>query len=143
MRLEVSSLCICCKSSKFLTVDVVLMPFVAKRIFGYDPIEITKDWGMRDLNCGTSYFPCKSVHCQECGTLFLNYRFDSDQMRRLYVGYRNPTYTAERDFYEPGYAVGAARDFTSRHKYLDCVEKWLSPHLTESPAILDWGGEME
>jgi hypothetical protein len=117
------------------------MPFVAKRVFGHEPVEITPEWGLRDLKPGMAYTLCNSLQCQDCGALFLDYRFGDEQMAALYRGYRDEAYTRERDHYEPGYASTAAKDFAHRHAYLADVEGWLSPRLPKRPAVLDWGGD--
>jgi hypothetical protein len=61
-------------------------------------------------------------------------------MAALYEDYRSAAYTAERDFYEPGYATGAAKDFDCRHPYIAAIEAWLAPNLPDPPLVLDWGG---
>jgi hypothetical protein len=133
--------CICCESTGLDRSPAVLMPFVAKRVFGHQPVEITAEWGLRDLKPGMAYTLCNSLQCQNCGALFLDYRFGEEQLAALYRGYRNAAYTRERDHYEPGYATMAAQDFAHRHAYLADVEAWLSPRLPEPPAVLDWGGD--
>ena len=133
--------CICCESARLEKSPAVLMPFVAKRVFGHEPVEITAAWGLRDLKPGMAYSLCNSLQCQDCGVLFIDYRFDGEQMAALYRGYRDDAYTRERDHYEPGYAATAANDFAHRHAYLADVELWLSTHLPQQPAVLDWGGD--
>jgi hypothetical protein len=133
--------CICCDSTRLEKSPAVLMPFVAKRVFGHEPVEITTAWGLRDLKPGMAYTLCNSMQCQDCGALFLDYRFDGEQMTALYRGYRDEAYTRERDHYEPGYAATAAKDFVQRHAYLADVEAWLSHRLPKRPAVLDWGGD--
>lgn len=138
--INVADECICCASRKLESSPALLMPFVAKRVFGHDPIEITADWGLRDLKRGTSYMPCNSLQCMECGLLFLDYRFNVEQMGALYHDYRSDAYTRQRDHYEPGYAATLARDYLHRHAYLADVEAWIAPHLPAQPVVLDWGG---
>lgn len=116
------------------------MPFVAMRVFGHEPVEITADWGLRDLKPGMAYTLCNSLECRECGLLFLDYRFTDLQMAALYRGYRDAEYTRQRDRYEPGYASRAALDYGGRHAYLAAVEAWLAPWLPDNPAVLDVGG---
>ena len=132
--------CVCCGSRALATSPAVLMPFVARRVFGHEPLEITSDWGLRDLRPGTAYTLCNSLLCHRCGTLFLDYRFSDEQMAALYRGYRDASYTRQRDFYEPGYADSVALDYLRRHAYLERVESWLAPRLPKLPAVLDWGG---
>lgn len=132
--------CICCGCHALSSSPAVLMPFVAKRVFNHDPIEITADLGLRDLRPGNAYTLCNSMQCPDCGALFLDYRFGERQMAALYTGYRDDTYTQLRDHYEPGYASATAQDYNHRHPYITDVEAWLATYLPNQPAVLDWGG---
>lgn len=142
-RMELADACICCGGKDLASSPAVLMPFVASRALGQAPLEITADWGLRDLRPGMAYTLCHSLQCRACGALFLDYRFTPAQMASLYEGYRGPTYTAQRDQFEPGYAATMAQDYTRRHAYIAEVETWLQPYLARLPAqprVLDWGG---
>ena len=75
--------CICCSSDHLDRSPAVLMPFVAKRVYGHEPVEITAEWGLRDLRAGMAYTLCNSLQCQRCGALFLDYRFTDLQMASL------------------------------------------------------------
>ena len=132
--------CACCGSRELASSPAVLMPFVARRVFGHEPVEITAEWGLRDLKPGTSYTPCNSLQCMLCGFLFLDWRFNGEQMDALYRDYRDEAYTRQRDRYEPGYAATMAQDYAHRHAYIADIEAWLAPRLPERPAVLDWGG---
>ncbi|WP_425915746.1 class I SAM-dependent methyltransferase [Pseudomonas sp. GWSMS-1] len=132
--------CICCSSDQLQRSPAVLMPFVALRVFGHEPVEITADWGLRDLRQGTAYTLCASLQCQECGALFLDYRFTDEQMAALYYNYRDDIYYDQRIRFEPGFA-SSRQHFTYRSAYLSAVEAWLAPRLPEAPAVLDWGGD--
>lgn len=138
--LHLADECVCCGSRDLAASPAVLMPFVAKRVLGHDPVEITESWGLRDLRHGTAYTLCNSLQCRECGTLFLDYRFTDEQMAALYAGYRDAAYTLQRDRYEAGYARTMAQDYAHRHAYIAGVEAWLAPHLPDRPTVLDWGG---
>lgn len=131
--------CICCGGGDLSRSPAVLMPFVAKRVFGHEPVEITSEWGLRDLRQGMAYTLCSSLQCQCCGVLFLDYRFTEEQMTALYHGYRDEAYTRQRNHYEPGYAA-IAEHYQQREAYIRDVESWLAPHLPARPAVLDWGG---
>ncbi len=131
--------CICCGSAQLQRSPAVLMPFVAHRVFGHEPVEITEEWGLRDLRPGMAYTLCSSLQCQCCGVLFLDYRFTEEQMVALYHGYRDEAYTRQRSQYEPGYAA-IAEHYQQREAYIRDVESWLAPHLPARPAVLDWGG---
>jgi len=132
--------CICCGGSNLEKSPAVLMPFVALRVFGHKPVEITAEWGLRDLRQGMAYTLCNSLQCQECGALFLDYRFTDEQMADLYSNYRDERYNEQRIAFEPGYADVVAH-FQQRANYLREVEAWLAPYLPEAPAVLDFGGD--
>lgn len=132
--------CICCGGDRLQRSPAVLMPFVAMRVFGHEPVEITPDWGLRDLRPGTAYTLCNSLQCQACGALFLDYRFTDEQMAALYHNYRNELYNSQRIRFEPGYA-NVVSHYHQRAAYLNEVEAWLAPHLPKAPAVLDWGGD--
>ncbi|WP_061241443.1 class I SAM-dependent methyltransferase [Ectopseudomonas composti] len=131
--------CICCGSDQLRRSPAVLMPFIAHRVFGHEPVEITEEWGLRDLLPGMAYTLCSSLQCQHCGVLFLDYRFTEEQMAALYHGYRDEIYTRQRNHYEPGYAA-IADHYQQREAYIRDVESWLAPHLPPRPVVLDWGG---
>jgi SAM-dependent methyltransferase len=139
-REPIARQCVCCDSSRLEGSPAVLMPFVASRAFGHEPVEITAEWGLRDLRPGMAYSLCRSLHCLDCGLLFLDWRFTDAQLAALYHDYRGTEYTRQRDRFEPGYAAGAARDFHVRHAYIAEVEAWLAPWLPEQPVVLDFGG---
>lgn len=131
--------CICCMRERLLRSPAILMPFLAKRIFNYDPIEITEEWGLRDIPKGMAYFLCNTVECQDCGVLFLDYRFSDDELSRLYNDYRGDDYNNMRIRFEPNYNATAIH-YADRAQYLVDVESVLAPHVTENPKVLDWGG---
>ena len=116
------------------------MPFIAKRVFDHEPLLITPELGLRDLQSGIAYSVCNSMQCQSCGALFLDIRFSNMEMASLYAGYRNEEYTRLRDHYEPGYSK-VSESYSERHRYIAEIEKFLTPHLPDTPMILDWGGD--
>lgn len=132
--------CVCCEGAALRRSPAVLMPFVASRVFGWEPVEITADWGMQTLRTGMAYPLCNSLQCRACGMLFLDMRFDAAEMDRLYSGYRGADYTALRERFEPGYAARNAL-LMERAAYLPKVEAILAPHLPDAPRVLDWGGD--
>jgi SAM-dependent methyltransferase len=115
------------------------MPFLAKRIFNHDPVEITTEWGLRDLRQGMAYSICSTLECPECGVVFLDYRFSDQELSRLYQGYRDPEYNAMRMKFEPDYSATAPH-YQGRAVYLDAVERILAPYIPDAPRVLDWGG---
>jgi hypothetical protein len=132
--------CICCDSARLEKSPAVLMPFVAKRVFDHEPVEITAEWGLRDLKPGMAYTLCNSLQCQDCGALFLDYRFGDDELSALYRNYRDAEYNAQRIRFEPGFASVIAH-YEQRADYIAEVEAWLAPRLPAHPAVLDWGGD--
>jgi len=132
----VATRCICCDGDNLSSTPAIVMPFVAWRVFGHTPVEITPEWGMRDLKTGTSYTVCRSLECRDCGVVFLDDRFTDAQMASLYEDYRDERYLRERIGYEPGFVSV----YDERHAYLDTVEEWLAPHVPARPAVLDFGG---
>ena len=117
-----------------------MMPFIAKRIWGHDPVEITADWGFRDIKQGFAYSLCNSVHCPNCGVVFLDIRFTEREISLLYEGYRDNAYTTLREFYEPGYAE-KNKFFSGRAPYIDDIEVFLLERISAPQKILDWGGD--
>ncbi len=137
---RIASHCVCCGDTDLKTSPAVLMPFVAKRVFGHEPVMITSDWGIRDLQLGMAYSICNSMQCGNCGALFMDLRFSDVEMAKLYEGYRDEEYTCLRDFYEPGYR--ATNEFYSgRSSYISTIEAFLSPRVPATPVLLDWGGD--
>lgn len=135
-----ASRCICCLGTSLLRTPAVLMPFLAKRVFNHDPVEITAEWGLRDLRPGMAYSLCNTLECNDCGVIFLDYRFSDHELSLLYKDYRGEEYTTMRTSYEPGYAATASH-YQGRAAYLNSVEEFLAPHLPVRPRVLDWGGD--
>lgn len=131
--------CICCMQDCLRTTPAVLMPFVAKRVFNHEPIEITADWGLNDLRPGWAYSLCNTLECKLCGVIFLDYRFSDAEMSLLYDNYRDEEYNATRIRFEPGYVEPAAH-YEGRARYISSIEEILAPYLPERPCVLDWGG---
>ena len=137
---RIASACICCASKSLDRSPAVLMPFVANRVFGWTPVEITPDWGLRTIPTGLAYPLCNSVECQDCGALFLDIRFSDREMTALYSGYRGPEYAGQRERFEPGYAAHNA-EILVRSGGTEAQEAFLAPHVPARPRVLDWGGD--
>lgn len=133
--------CVCCGSSDLDANPALWMPFVSDRALGIPPLRITPDLGLRSIPVGTSYALCKSLHCRRCGHLFTNYRFDEEEMQRLYIDYRGEAYTDLRESYEPGYTY-QNNALEQGHHYTKVVEEFLVDLIGgKSISILDWGGD--
>jgi hypothetical protein len=138
--MQIATRCICCGSQELYKSPAILMPFVAHRVFGYAPVEITAAWGLRDIRAGNAYMICHSMQCARCDTLFLDMRFNDAEMAALYANYRDEAYTRLRIQYEPGYnKVGS--DYVQRADYIAMIEDFLRPKFPSAPRILDWGGD--
>ena len=137
---RLASRCVCCGSRKLDKSPAILMPFVAHRVFGWEPVEITEDWGLKTINNGMAYSVCNSLLCDNCGHLFLDIRFNESEMNSLYEGYRGQEYTELRERYEAGYKE-RNDGLNSGIDYIPNIEEFLSPHLIFPISILDWGGD--
>lgn len=136
---RLATCCIACDSAFLERQAAVLMPFVAERALGWSPVEITADWKLRDLPTGWAQAVCCTLHCPRCGMLFLDMRFDDAEMGRLYADYRGPSYEAQRERHEPGYAARNQR-LLEGDAHIEAVEELLKPWLPPHPSVLDWGG---
>ena len=137
---HVASHCVCCGSADLHRCPAVLMPFIAHRIYQWAPVVIDESWGLNTIATGHAYSLCHSLLCQDCHLLFLDIRFSDAELSRLYQNYRGDEYTALRERYEPGYKE-RNDGLIQGINYLDAVEAFLAPHLPESIALLDWGGD--
>lgn len=133
--------CIACGASgqTLKTKPAFLMPFVANRVFGWEPFKIEKSFGYKDVKPGWAYPLCNSVACTNCGLIFSDIRFTDEQMSALYEGYRGHEYVIQRKKFE--------RNYNEQEKtplnYIVVKENFIKKSLSsESPlAILDWGGD--
>ena len=137
---RIANRCVCCGSADLSRSPAILMPFVANRAFGWTPVEITPEWGLRTLRTGMAYPLCNSLQCRDCGLLFCDIRFSEAEMAALYAGYRGAVYAAQRDRFEPGYAAVNAAMLAHRPDTVP-AETFLAPHVKARPRVLDWGGD--
>jgi SAM-dependent methyltransferase len=138
--MKLAKRCVACDGERLKHVPAVLMPFIADRVFGWRTTEISPEWGLRDLPAGMACSVCKTMMCEDCGMLFLDMRFDDEEMAALYQDYRGEAYAAARDRFEPGYAARNAI-MLDGSAYIDQIEAILEPHLRPRPRVLDWGGD--
>src|SRR5512139_1759672 len=113
-----------------------MAPFVAHRIFNWTPIMLQANSGKEFL----SWPICNSVKCKACGFLFCDMRFDDDEMKRLYLNYRDEIYTALREAYEPGYRKLNGELEDEVINYFDKVESFILASAPRPRRVLDWGG---
>lgn len=135
-----STYCVCCGSRELKSSPAILMPFIAHRAFGWEPVKIDESWELQTIESGNAYTICKSLFCASCEFLFLDIRFSKIELHRIYHDYRGIEYSTLRNKYEPGYS--------ERNKYLNNtitykseIELFLLPYLTQPLKILDWGGD--
>lgn len=137
---RVSTECIICASKKLRSSLAILMPFIAHRIFGWAPVQIDEAWELNTIKNGNAYSICKSLYCENCTLLFLDIRFSENELKTLYQDYRGKSYTALREFYEPGY-LKRNLDLDAGVEYVEQIENFLKPHLSSPIKMLDWGGD--
>lgn len=137
---RIATYCVCCGNSQLKKSPAILMPFVAERVFGWEPVEITAEWNLQTIKNGIAYSICNSVQCENCQFLFLDIRFDENEMTALYRGYREKNYVEMREKYEPGYKERNAT-LNAGIAYLADIENFLTPYLNFPVSILDWGGD--
>lgn len=139
-RSRIADRCVCCQGTRLNRSPSILMPFVANRAFGWEPVEVTPEWGLRDIQLGHAYPLCNSVQCADCGAMFLDIRFDDAEMAALYADYRGEAYTALRERFEPGYRA-RNQIYVDGSPYIPQIEAFLERHLRDFPKVLDWGGD--
>jgi SAM-dependent methyltransferase len=137
---HVASHCICCGSADLQRCPAVLMPFIAHRIYQWEPALIDDSWGLKTIPKGMAYSLCNSLLCNQCGLLFLDIRFSDSELALLYQNYRDEAYTALREHYEPGYRA-RNEGLVQGINYLQEVEDFLQPYVQDTLRVLDWGGD--
>lgn len=135
-----ASACVCCASTHLAKSPAILMPFVAHRALGWQPVKIDESWGLNTILQGQAYSICNSVLCQDCGFLFLDIRFSESELAALYDDYRGDAYVALRDHYEPGYQERNQK-LLQGESYIPLVEAFIRPHVQLPVRMLDWGGD--
>ena len=113
--------CPCCDGSDLVSHPAKLAPFVAMRVFG-------------DVN-----IPCHTLVCSNCWFIFLDIRFSSKEVDKLYDDYRGEEYIKLREKYEPGYR-NRNDELLELCSWLPEIEKFVEKHITLPVKILDWGG---
>jgi SAM-dependent methyltransferase len=136
---RIARACVCCGSTHLTASPAILMPFVAHRALGWQPVEIDESWGLTTIRQGMAYSICNTLQCQDCGLIFLDIRFSPTELGALYADYRGADYVALRERYEPGYALRNV-GFDAAIGHIQKVEEFLAPLLPLEPRILDWGG---
>ena len=138
--MKIAKRCVACDGAHLSANPAVLVPFIGLRVFGWNVAAVDESWQLRDVPKGNALSVCNSMACHACGMLFLDMRFDDEEMASLYAGYRSESYTAMRARFEPDYAPRNAL-LLGGHAYLAVVEQFIEPHLSSAPRVLDWGGD--
>jgi len=137
---RIATNCVCCECRDLKKSPAILMPFIAHRVWGWVPVEITENWGLLTIKKGMAYSICNSLQCNNCGLIFLDIRFNEHECNALYDGYRGKEYTELREKYEPGYKE--RNDLLdSGITYLPEIEQFLLPYVKFPVNMLDWGGD--
>ena len=139
-RERIAAQCVCCGGENLKSSPAILMPFVAHRTFGWEPVLIDETWGLSTIKNGHAYSICNSLYCGNCGFLFSDIRFSESELSNLYHNYRGAEYNALRESYEPGYTV-RNDNLNAGISYIQDIENFLLPHLSFPISILDWGGD--
>jgi hypothetical protein len=138
--MKIAKYCICCNSQKLVSNPAVLMPFISDRIYNWKPTLITKQWKLNTIKSGMAYSLCNSLLCLNCHLLFLDMRFDDDELGRLYYNYRDKYYSNLRNKYEPGY-ISINRIQNLSINFIEKIETFLNPFFKTPIKILDYGGD--
>jgi len=139
--MKISDNCIICKNIKLLKRPAILMPFIADRIFEWTPFFLEDKFNLRSIKTGIVYSNVNSCYCKICHLIYLDMRFDKDEVKKLYKDYRGSEYNELRIKYEPEYKemdnyLNNIYPIENRKK----TEKYLNEYLETPSEILDWGG---
>lgn len=118
--------------------QALVMPFVSERTGAWIPYKVTKE-EFKDLEPGYSYQSTYTSECCNCGLVYSKHRFTNDEISKLYLGYRDKHYVAQRLRYEPNYN-DVDLYLKSRVAHLDDVESRIRSYKDKIKSILDWGG---
>jgi predicted Zn-ribbon and HTH transcriptional regulator len=97
MLVNISDKCPCCNSKKIISYPAILMPFISHRVFNWMPSKIDTTWKLKTIKKGNAYSLSNTQSCKQCGMLFLDIRFNDEQMSKLYNGYRDKKYAQLRE----------------------------------------------
>jgi len=121
--------CIFCNSTDIETKPAKFAPFISERINKSSDISFNL------------------IHCKHCGSAFYDYRYDEDEVQKIYDGYRNQKYQTVRQKYENWYSpeinylIGnAEKSVKSRNKNLIKILRE-NININNIKTILDFGGD--
>jgi len=134
--MKVLDYCVCCGSDNVKYTPAALAPFLADRIWGWEPTYHMSDEGHKILT-----FPiCRSLRCQDCDFVGCDIRFDDDEMGKLYANYRDEHYVELRVKYEQGYAKLNDELENEQVNYFVEMEAFILDDMKAPERVLDWGG---
>ena len=139
--MKIIDYCPVCLSRNLEYQPVLIAPFVAFRIFGWAPTNFK--WDEKDTDTFIALPICKSMRCLEpdCGFYFSDIRYDDVEMGRLYTGYREEEYVAQRVTFEPNYAELNEELEHETVPYYGVMEEFILKSCPSRPKrVLDWGG---
>lgn len=121
--------CIFCESTNTETSPAKLAPFISER---------TKNSSDLSFNL---------IHCKDCGSAFFDYRYDEDEVQKIYEGYRDEKYQELRQKYENWYSKELNYLIGNDLKVVKSRNKNSSEILKENinvnniKTVLDFGGD--
>jgi SAM-dependent methyltransferase len=121
--------CPCCQSKQSRGRWAIVAPFLAHYAVERPP------------------FLCKLLECSACSFRFFDARLDSDEVARLYSGYRGEGYFAARHRWEFWYSRkvndGIGGDTEEIADRIAAMERFLLPHVdsVKVKTVLDYGGD--
>lgn len=127
-----------CGASKVITIEkaALVAPFFAARVFGI------KGDAAAELRLDAAL-------CTDCLFLTHSTRIPEGNILKLYEGYRDALYNAERIMYESDYSlisevIGSANEISKRNEGLDAyIDRLVDSKVIRFDAVrqaLDWGG---
>jgi len=124
-----ASSCPICSSAKIKAYPATVSGFLAERIWGERPKEV------------------QLCHCLACGFTYYNPRLESDEVKRLYNGYRSSEYQRMRQKHEPKYTeefnAALGTDPQEQKVRKDLLREYLKLErdIEEIRSVLDYGGD--
>src|SRR5690349_6958946 len=124
--MQVADRCLICSVDSLQRYRAMFAPFVGSRIWGRTSVAI------------------RLMKCRQCDFMFSDSRFDPDEERRLYDGYRGRGYQALREKYEPWYTAefNARLSTGTMEKRRARLAEIFREHLPSGiKSVLDFGGD--
>ena len=140
--MKIRETCPICSSEINYRQPAVLMPFIAKRVFGWEKAYIDETWKINDIQNGELNHGCSTFFCDNCDFIFCDMGFDEDEMGRLYSDYRGELYNQQRMQLEPSYLL-RSKALDNGYEYIPMIEEFIRSHSEGwvFNCIYDWGGD--